>query len=153
MHYPPAEPGAEGVAITTMHEPIRFHQQSGADAGGEQPPGQAVRPRHIDLKKDANLTIQWSDGRVSIYPIALLRKLSPSAEARELRKEMERNPLTVLPASQSQAGPLTALGIDVVGNYAIRIRFSDGHETGIYTWPYLRQIDPNQPSKPEATGG
>jgi DUF971 family protein len=30
----------------------------------------------------------------------------------------------------------------MVGNYAIRIRFSDGHDTGIYSWAYLREIDP-----------
>jgi DUF971 family protein len=34
----------------------------------------------------------------------------------------------------------------MVGNYAIRISFSDGHSSGIYTWAYLREIDPaNQP--------
>jgi DUF971 family protein len=31
---------------------------------------------------------------------------------------------------------------EMVGNYALRIRFSDGHDTGIYTWSYLREIDP-----------
>ena len=136
-----------------MHEPIRFHNGPGSasDAGeGAGGPGPGVRPRHLDLKKDTALTIQWSDGRVSIYPIAYLRKLSPSAEARELRKEMARNPLTVLPAgAASGGGPLTAIGIDPVGNYAVRIRFSDGHETGIYSWKYLRQIDPNKPAKPD----
>jgi DUF971 family protein len=107
-----------------------------------------VRPRRLDLKKDTALTIQWSDGRVSIYPIAYLRKLSPSAEARELRKQMQRNPLTVLPASAGNSGdgPLTALAIEPVGNYAVRVRFSDGHDTGIYSWKYLRQIDPNRPA-------
>jgi DUF971 family protein len=37
---------------------------------------------------------------------------------------------------------LTALDAELVGNYAIRIRFSDGHSTGIYSWRYLRSIDP-----------
>ncbi|MEZ6192911.1 MAG: DUF971 domain-containing protein [Phycisphaerales bacterium] len=111
-----------------------------------------MRPKHLDLKKDTALTIQWSDGRLSIYPIAYLRKLSPSAEARELRKEMARNPLTVLPAGTGTEGPLTAVGLDPVGNYAVRIRFSDGHETGIYSWKYLREIDPNKPTKPDEPG-
>jgi len=128
-----------------MHEPIRFQHAPGSDDGGEEAPGSGVRPKHMDLKKDKALTIHWSDGRVSIYPIAYLRKLSPSAEAKELRKEMARNPLTVLPAGGSEPGPLTATGIEMVGNYAIRIRFSDGHDTGLYSWQYLRQIDPNKP--------
>lgn len=137
-----------------MHEPIQFQHDPGQEESSEDVrPGSTVRPKHIDLKKDKALTIRWSDGRVSIYPISLLRKLSPSADARELRKEMESNPLTVLPAGQANTGPLTALGIDMVGNYAIQIRFSDGHETGIYTWPYLRQIDPDQPDTSDNSGG
>ncbi len=131
-----------------MHEPIRFQHAPGNDGGGEKAPNPGVLPKHIDLKKDTALTIHWSDGRVSIYPIAYLRKLSPSAEAKELRKEMARNPLTVLPASAGQAGgagSLTAEAIELVGNYAVRLRFSDGHDTGIYSFAYLRQIDPNQP--------
>jgi DUF971 family protein len=104
-------------------------------------------PRKLDLKKDRGLTIEWADGTTSYYSIAYLRRHSPSAEARELRKEMERNPLTVLPPARKGAapGPLTALGADLVGNYALRIRFSDGHDTGIYSWDYLRSIDPANP--------
>lgn len=67
--------------------------------------------------------------------------MSPSAEARELRERLAANPLTVLPASGAH-GPLSALGAELVGNYAIRIRFSDGHDTGIFSWTYLRSIDP-----------
>ncbi|MEX0886105.1 MAG: DUF971 domain-containing protein [Phycisphaeraceae bacterium] len=101
------------------------------------------RPRHLDLKKDEALTITWSDGRVSVYPIAHLRRLSPSAEARELRDEMQRNPLAVLPSSAAGGtGPLRAERLELVGNYAVRIIFSDGHRTGIYSWRYLREIDP-----------
>jgi DUF971 family protein len=106
----------------------------------------SIHPRHLDLKKDQALTIHWSDGRISIYPIAYLRKMSPSAEARELREQLARNPLTVLPASASSDKPLTAENAELVGNYAVRIIFSDGHDTGIYSWRYLREIDPNKPA-------
>jgi DUF971 family protein len=99
------------------------------------------RPTHIDLKKDEGLTLTWADGRSDFLPVAFLRRMSPSAEAKHLREEMAKNPLTVLPASASkQFGPLTALGVEFVGNYALRIRFSDGHDTGIYSWQYLRQL-------------
>lgn len=99
------------------------------------------RPRHLDLRKDKALTVHWQDGRVSIYPIAYLRRMSPSADARALREEIAHNPLTVLPAS---SGELTATGAELVGNYAVRIIFSDGHDTGIYSWEYLREIDPSR---------
>ena len=104
-----------------------------------------VRPRHLDLKKDEALRITWSDGRVSVYPIDHLRRNSPSAEARQLRDEMQSNPLTVLPSGAGAGGPLRAERLELVGNYAVRIIFSDGHRTGIYSWRYLRQIDPANP--------
>lgn len=105
-----------------------------------------TRPAHLDLKKDHGLTIQWPDGTTSFYAIEYLRKMSPSADARMLRQEMAKNPLTVLPASMTdRQEPLSAVDAELVGNYAIRIRFSDGHSTGIYSWNYLREIDPAAP--------
>lgn len=98
----------------------------------------------MDLKKDRGLTVEWADGSTSYYSIAYLRKMSPSAEARQLREEQAKNPLAVLPASAARASGrvLAAESAELVGNYAIRIRFSDGHDTGIYSWAYLREIDP-----------
>ena len=110
-------------------------------------------PIHLDLAKDRGLTIKWSDSSESFYPIAYLRRMSPSAEARQLRKQMSENPLTVLPASSNNDQPLTALGAELVGNYAIRIEFSDGHNTGIYTWKYLREIQPQGETEKLANDG
>ena len=85
--------------------------------------------------------MEWASGQSTFYPVQWLRRMSPSAEQRELRQEMERNPLTVLP-TPADTGPLRAEAVELVGNYAIRIRFSDGHNTGIYSWEYLRTIEP-----------
>lgn len=98
-------------------------------------------PTRLDLKKDRGLTVEWSDGATSYFSIAYLRRMSPSADMKQLRDEMSKNPLTVLPAARS-SGPLVATDAELVGNYAIRIRFSDGHSTGLYSWDYLRRIDP-----------
>jgi len=103
-------------------------------------------PKAIDLKKDRGLTVQWADGSTSYFSIAYLRRYSPSADARQIREEMARNPLTILPAS-SDSGPLVARHAELVGNYAIRIEFSDGHNTGLYSWDYLREIDPARRSE------
>ena len=112
----------------------------------------AEKPLHLDLEKDRGLTVQWADGRTSFYPVNYLRRMSPSAEARQLREEMKRNPLTVLPSGVGDGGPLTAIAAELVGNYALRIRFSDGHDTGIYSWRYLREIDPeHQPERPRGS--
>ena len=102
-------------------------------------------PSRLDLKKDRGLAVEWSDGSSSYYSIAYLRRMSPSAEMKELREQQETNPLTVLPSSLAGAGDrLEALGAELVGNYAIRIRFNDGHHTGLYSWRYLREIDPQR---------
>jgi DUF971 family protein len=106
------------------------------------------KPKHLDLDRDRALTIHWQDGRVSVYPIDYLRRLSPSADARELRQQMQDNPLTVLPGGSEGGAPLTAESAELVGNYAVRIRFSDGHHTGLYSWDYLRRIDPDAPDTP-----
>jgi DUF971 family protein len=103
----------------------------------------ATTPTNLDLKKDRGLTIQWADGAASYYSIAYLRRMSPSADMKQLRDEMMTNPLTVLnPRGGSATGPLVAASAELVGNYAIKIVFSDGHASGIYSWAYLRQIDP-----------
>jgi DUF971 family protein len=110
-----------------------------------------VPPAHLELDRARGLTVRWADCTESFYPVDYLRRMSPSADARKLRDELARNPLTVLPASPGgETGPLTALEANLVGNYAINIRFSDGHQTGIYSWEYLRQIDPARQA-PDAT--
>lgn len=107
-------------------------------------------PRHLHLDRERGLDVEWPDGRRTHYPVAWLRRMSPSADARELRKEIESNPLTVLPSSGGGGGPLRADAIEPVGNYAIRLRFSDGHASGIYSWRYLREIDPDAPAPRES---
>ena len=111
-----------------------------------------TRPRHLDLDRQRGLTVEWEDGTTSFYPVAYLRKMSPSAETRQLREELDSNPLAVLPATATSQGPLTAVDVELVGHYAVRIRFSDGHDTGLYSWAYLREIDPDSESTsgPEA---
>ncbi len=98
-------------------------------------------PRHIELRRSEGLAIVWTEGEESFYPVALLRRLSPSADARAVRESLAANPLTVLP-STSGSGPLRAESAEMVGNYALRITFSDGHSTGLFSWRYLREIDP-----------
>ena len=99
------------------------------------------KPLHLDLKRDQGLRVQWDDGLESFFPLRLLRRLSPSAEQQAIREELEANPLAVLPTSARGSGELTAEDAELIGNYAIRIRFSDGHQTGIFSWKYLRSID------------
>jgi hypothetical protein len=61
---------------------------------------------------------------------------------RELRKQMNSNPLTILPDGLAGSAHIVATDAEMVGNYALKITFSDGHSTGLYSWSYLREIDP-----------
>jgi DUF971 family protein len=98
-------------------------------------------PASLDLDRERGLTVRWHDGAESFYPIAYLRRMSPSADMRQLREEMATNPLVVVPDS-GPASALRAVDAELVGRYALRVRFSDGHRTGLFSWDYLRSIDP-----------
>jgi len=104
-------------------------------------------PTHLHLDRRRGLSVTWPDGRQDQFPVPYLRRWSPSAEARETRAALSSNPLTVL-----NAGPtpddLEATGIEPVGTYAVRITFSDGHRTGLFTWAWLRQIAPGVEDEP-----
>lgn len=98
-------------------------------------------PKSLDLDREKGLTVHWQDGETSFYPLHYLRRMSPSADMRQLRQEMATNRLVVLPDT-GPASDLRATNAELVGRYAMRITFSDGHRTGIYSWDYLRSIDP-----------
>lgn len=98
-----------------------------------------MTPTRIKLQRDQQLTIEWSDGATSVYPLEKLRKNCPCASCKDLRKQMSTSRLTILP--DQPAGPLRVERAENVGNYAIRLIWSDGHATGIYSFEYLRGLD------------
>jgi DUF971 family protein len=94
-------------------------------------------PTEIRLKKQEKaLEIDFSDGQSFRFPAEFLRVESPSAEVQGHGPEQK----TIL-AGRSQVG---IMDLDPVGNYAIRIRFDDLHETGLYSWDYLYELGQNQ---------
>jgi len=95
-------------------------------------------PKHLDIRKNKGIDIEWSNGDHVFYSTDLLRKMSPSADAKTTRDELDSNPLAILPITSG--GVLTITDADLVGNYAVRLTFSDGHRTGIYSWDYLRSL-------------
>jgi DUF971 family protein len=102
-------------------------------------------PLRLNLKRDEKLEIHWQDGRVSNYPIRYLRANCPCASCKSFREEQAAKPksrLTVLAGSNVSEGPLIAVTAQLVGGYAIQIEWSDHHNSGIYSFQYLRDIDP-----------
>ena len=86
---------------------------------------------------EQRLTIDWSDGVTSEYALAQLRGQCPCATCRTERESQADNPLLIL---KSDPTGLRATGAELVGNYAIRFRWSDGHDTGIYDFRRLRAL-------------
>lgn len=82
------------------------------------------------------LEVRYSDGANFRIPFELLRVYSPSAEVQGHGPGQE-----VLQTGKRDVGINT---IEPVGNYAIKPFFSDGHESGLYTWEYLYQLGSQQ---------
>ena len=93
-------------------------------------------PSHITYHKIAHtLELQWEDESLQI-PAELLRVYSPSAEVRGHSPDQR-----TLQTGKKNVG---IRQIEPVGNYAIRISFDDGHDSGIYAWTYLREMGAQQ---------
>ncbi len=102
--------------------------------------GTTAWPREIRLKRaEKVLEIDFEDGARFRLPAEYLRVESPSAEVQG------HGP------SQKQIVPGRAhvgiLAVEPVGNYAIRIKFDDTHDTGIYSWSYLHQLGREQETR------
>ena len=106
----------------------------------------AIEPANIKLVKDASLRVEWSDGRVDQWTIAQLRVKCPCAACKESRSEQKKNRLAVI-AGGVFSGKLVVAAAKPVGNYALHLEFSDGHDTGIYSFSYLRELSDQRAAK------
>jgi DUF971 family protein len=100
-------------------------------------------PKHISISKSKGIQIDWKDGLHSEFDIRYLRDMCPCASCtgahgtpslEEQQNEAGKSPF------QMYTRTLRIDHVEPVGAYAIKIRWSDGHDTGIYTWDYLRKI-------------
>ena len=96
-------------------------------------------PTQLHLKKTEALEITWGDGHATVLPLRALRKFCPCAGCQGERDILGRQMMPIVKTTYD--GPITALGAELVGNYALRIEWSDGHDAGIYTFKYLRELD------------
>lgn len=89
-------------------------------------------PTELRYRRESReLTIAW-EGERCVLGAEFLRVHSPSAEVQGHGGEGG-----TLPVGKAQ---VAITGIEPVGNYAVRIRFSDGHDTGLYSWDWLREL-------------
>jgi DUF971 family protein len=98
-------------------------------------------PEHIAISKSKGITIDWKDGHSSSYGLSYLRDNCPCATCTGAHGTP--------PAAKSSSSAfqlykhtLKMVDVEPVGNYAIRIVWSDGHSTGIYSYEHFRKICP-----------
>ena len=107
----------------------------------------SVRHRPEEIKmEDGQVEIRWADGHVSRLPFRALRQACPCALCLdEWTGERRTDPNRVLMS-------VRPLDIRRVGRYGIQISWSDLHGSGIYTYDYLRSLDPTAPKEPARKG-
>ena len=93
-----------------------------------------IEPRRIIEENDSELSISWSDDAETKYNAADLRRACPCAGCiNEWTGEK-------MLKAENIANDLSFSSISIVGRYALNFHFSDGHETGIYSFDYLRKL-------------
>ncbi len=96
----------------------------------------------VDLKA-RQVRIEWADEFQSVYTLDTLRQICPCASCAEQRRNQD--PLRVFSPGQAVVtqGELRAeRPVEMVGNYALQFFWADGHNTGIYTFEFLRRSTP-----------
>jgi DUF971 family protein len=96
-------------------------------------------PTSLKLTDDRCLLIAWSDGQRRRYRFKALRDACPCATCRE-KRSAPQDPLLLPMLGAGELAPVQILGMKPVGNYAYTIAFSDGHDTGIYSFELLREL-------------
>lgn len=100
--------------------------------GSKQTPS-TPQPTGLTVRKQSRvLEIEFDDGKSFSLPFELLRVWSPSAEVRGHGPGQE--------TLQTGQRDVEITAVEPVGNYAIKPVFSDGHDTGIFSWEYLRHL-------------
>jgi DUF971 family protein len=109
-------------------------------------PHEAVTPLHVRVHKTegTGMEIEWKDGHRSQWSFAWLRDACPCATCVEEREKEGRlpgqpkpAPARALPLYKAPARPDS---VTPVGRYAISFHWNDGHQSGIYSWEYLRSV-------------
>ena len=113
-----------------------------------QTPTAATDPKSVkvNLTSGNGVDIEWKDGHLSQYKFPYLRDACPCALCDEERSKSGREPGQPvelkpgeLPMFKAAVKPESA---EAVGKYAIRFNWNDGHQLGIYSWKWLREICP-----------
>ena len=122
-----------------------------------QAPTAATDPKSVkvNLTTGTGVDIQWADGHSSHYSFVFLRDACPCAMCEEERSKSGRKrgeppklAPGALPMFNPSAKPVSA---EPMGKYAIRFKWNDDHDLGIYSWKLFRELCPCAECKASAT--
>jgi DUF971 family protein len=103
-------------------------------------------PASITVTREKReMRIHWQDGHESAYSFDLLRKECPCALCNDQRRKPPAPPslnLTVLSGPVMRAGEIQVTEVKPIGRYAVNFVWSDGHDSGIYSYSFLRTLCP-----------
>jgi DUF971 family protein len=102
----------------------------------------AARPWPTELRLSVDktrLTVVFDSGEQFVLPAEYLRVESPSAEVQGHGAQQKK----IVTGKED----VKIVALDPVGNYAVRIRFDDGHDTGLFSWDYLHELGREQRTK------
>jgi DUF971 family protein len=133
------------------HEGIRIVSEDEARHGNAAEPQLAVDatiPQKVRVFKTEGkgVEIDWKDGHKSAWSFAWLRNACPCATCHEERDRTARELGAGKPKTEVQKAlaiyeaPIRPAEVTPVGKYALKFKWSDGHQTGIYSWSYLRRV-------------
>ena len=131
------------------HEGIRIVSEEDARKGAQSEqklPADAVTPAKVRVKKSegTGIEIDWKDGHRSSWSFRWLRDACPCATCHEEREASGRKPGEPKPKPQTLLAmyeePPKPVEVTPVGKYALKFKWNDGHEAGIYSWEYLRRV-------------
>jgi len=97
-----------------------------------------THPIKIKVLEKKKLSILWDDEKHDLLDLRMLRKLCPCATCLAERDKQDKMYIPIFNENQ-----ITIKSINQVGNYAIQITWNDGHNTGIYEYPFLRNLSLN----------
>jgi DUF971 family protein len=106
----------------------------------------SANPKEITVRREKReVHVRWQDGHESVYGFDLLRRECPCALCSDQRSKQSATgglSLTLLSGPVLKAGEIQVTEVKAVGRYAINFVWSDGHDSGIYSYGFLREACP-----------
>ncbi|WP_339734734.1 DUF971 domain-containing protein [uncultured Gimesia sp.] len=99
-----------------------------------------LTPTELKLIDEAALLIGWNDGQRRRYTYLELRNACPCAACRHEKTAEAADPMELTVLSPVELQPIKVDRMSLTGSYAYRITFSDGHNTGLFTFELLRDL-------------